>query len=150
MLKNRIGNLPMALQKQFYIKSIMGGIFILLSVCVPIITKEFMLGAPCILLSIYLIVDIVIMLMKAGKNNIIELVGEVVDIEKFFLRKSTRSIWISVDGEMIKVLVKGKFKRVAVGDTLRIYLYDSTNVYDSEGAWTICNYVAIHHEKRPK
>ncbi len=148
MLKDKINALPKVLQKQFYVRSIISVLMLILFAVILIVTKEFVMGLPCLVLALYLFINVCMLIYKSGKQKILTLTGECTAVEKLSLLKGVRNVWIMVDGKLVKMVAKGRFKRIYEGDTVSIHLYNEAKMYDEGDHWTVCDYLAIEHVKQ--
>lgn len=56
--------------------------------------------------------------------------------------RGCRSLFLQ-HGILQQVMIRHRIKRIAVGDTVVVYLAESTQVYDRDGGYLIGNYYAL-------
>lgn len=64
-------------------------------------------------------------------------------IETTGLRKRIKSITIELAENKLKIMIRHRIKRIAVGDTVVVYLAESTQVYDRDDGYLIGSYYAL-------
>ena len=82
----------------------------------------------------------------AGKYVVVE--GRCTGIEKTPLRKRIKNIHIETDDITVKVIVKQRMKQLAIGDNIRVYVFEKTPVYDQEQCKLLCSYLALEKTRR--
>ena len=50
--------------------------------------------------------------------------------------------------DTVKVIVKQRMKQLAIGDNIRVYVFEKTPVYDQEQCKLLCSYLALEKTRR--
>ena len=138
---------PGPLRRQVLAQFVTGTVFWLLSVVIQITTHDIWFSFPCVLLAGCLFFSGV-RLYCCGRNGAyICIKGSCVKIETVGRKKKIRSIQLMVDGITLKIPIRYRLKRLAVGDTVSVYLSDKTPVYQWENGYFVCNYYTMTMEK---
>ncbi|MBR2884871.1 MAG: hypothetical protein IKB93_08795, partial [Clostridia bacterium] len=77
------------------------------------------------------------------KGKIISIVGICIEIERKRIRKSITSILLDVDGKAVKIRIKGRKTKINEGDSVQVYILESTKVYNYENKFVISDYYAM-------
>ena len=84
--------------------------------------------------------------IDAGKYVVVE--GCCTGIERTPLRKRIKNIHIETADATVKVIVKQRMKQLAIGDNIRVYVFEKTPVYDQEQCKLLCSYLALEKTRR--
>ena len=146
-MKEKLYSLPRPLQKQVLIRLAAGAVFIFLMIVVLICSRDLYFALPCALLSGYLLINGGRVFYHGYRGDYIRIQGICEEIEAVGIRKRIKSIRIAFDGYSIKIPVCQRMKRLAVGDTVIVYLSEKAPVYEQDGGYMICSYDALETEK---
>lgn len=132
-MKERFKRLPEALQKQVIYRLGAGVIFF----------RDIYLLLPALCFAVFFILNGLWVFFEtdAGKYVVVE--GRCTGIERTPLRKRIKNIHIETDDITVKVIVKQRMKQLAIGDNIRVYVFEKTPVYDQEQCKLLCSYLAL-------
>lgn len=146
-MKEKLYSLPRPLQKQVLIRLAAGAVFIFLMIVVLICSRDLYFALPCALLSGYLLINGGRVFYHGYRGDYIRIQGICEEIETVGIRKRIKNIRIAFDGYSVKIPVRQRMKRLAVGDTVIVYLSEKAPVYEQDGGYMICSYDALETEK---
>lgn len=146
-MKEKLYSLPRPLQKQVLIRLAAGTVFIFLMIVVLICSRDLYFALPCALLSGYLLLNGGRVFYQGYRGDYVRIQGICEEIETIGIRKRIKSIRIAFDGYSVKIPVRQRMKRLAVGDTVIVYLSEKAPVYEQDGGYMICSYDALETEK---
>lgn len=146
-MKEKLNMLPKSLQKQVLIRLAAGAVFLLLMIVIFIYSRDLYFALPCALLSGYLLINGSWLFYHGYHGEYVRIRGICEEIETVGLRKRIKSIRIAFDGYSVRIPVHQRIKRLAVGDTVIVYLSEKTPVYEQDGGYMICGYDALETEK---
>ena len=86
-LREKIRQLPEALQKVALYRGLVGCISLILFVAVMAFTVEFRFAFPCLLLSVYMIVNTAFLIYNCVRGRYVMVKGECLEIERTAIRK---------------------------------------------------------------
>lgn len=147
-MREKFAGLPAALQKQTGIRIGLGLVFLFLFLMILIVYRDFCFGLPCLLSAAFLLGNGGWLLRQGIHENYIRVEGVCDLIEKTGVRKRIRSIRIQLDQNTLQIPIRQGLKQLAVGDTVAVYLSDRTPVYEHDGGYMICGYLALETGKR--
>lgn len=147
-MKERFKQLPEVLQKQVIYRLGAGIIFLLCTILILFFSRDIYLLLPSLGFSSFFILNGLWVFLEtdAGKYVVVE--GYCTGIERTSLRKRIKNIHIETDDITVKVIVKQRMKQLAIGDNIRIYVFEKTPVYDQEQCKLLCSYLALEKTRR--
>lgn len=149
-MKERFKRLPEALQKQVIYRIGAGLAFLLCTILILIFFRDIYLLLPCLCFSIFFALNGIWVFLQtdAGKYVVVE--GHCTGIERTPLRKRVKNIYLETDAATVKIIAKQRMKQLAVGDNIRVYVFEKTPVYDQEQCKLLCSYLALEKTRREK
>ena len=138
-----IKNLPMAIKKEVVKRFLYGIAALIFFVVVLLASKDFLLCIPCFLISIFSFFNSGIIIYHYKKGRIISFVGTCVEIERKRIIKTASSILLDVDRKAVKMRIKGRKTKINEGDSVQVYILESTKVYNFENKFVISDYYAM-------
>lgn len=146
-MKEKFKKIPEALQKQVVLQFAVGVLFLILFAVILFCFRDYYLYLPCLIFACYLIVNGGFLLYNSIVGNYICVQGVCEQIDVTGFRKRIKDIYISLEQNTLCITIKHRIKRVAVGDTIIVYLSDKTPVYEQHDGYMICSYYAIEIKK---
>ena len=135
--------LPAPLRKEVIKRFLYGVAALLFFVIIQLRTKDFLLCVPCVLISLFSFFSSGIIIYHYKKGKIITIIGICVEIERKKIRKTITSILLDVDGKPVKMRIKGHKTKIYEGDSVLVYILESTKVYNYENEFVISDYYAM-------
>lgn len=149
-MKERFKQLPEAIQKQIIIRFAVAIFFVLLFVVIVCSGGDVYLYLPCLLFTGFFIVNAISLFINSMGGNYLSIKGECVQIEATTVRKRVKSFTIECeceDSKFLTVAVRHRIKKLAVGDTVIVYLSEKTPVYNKDVGYAINGYFALEIRK---
>ncbi len=146
-MKEKFSNIPKSLQKQILVRLIAGMVFLLLLIVILVCFRDLYFALPCLLLSGFLFINGIHLFYNGSKGKYICIYGICEHIETFGIRKRIKAIGIAFDGYSLRIPVRERMKRLSIGDTVIVYLSETTPVYEQDGEYMVCSYYALEAEK---
>ena len=146
-MKEKLKKIPEALQRQILSQFVAGIVFLFLFAVIWFCFRDFYLYLPCLIFAGYLIVNAGFLFYNSNIGNYICVQGVCEQIEVTGIRKRIKKLYISLEQNTLCITIKHRIKRVAVGDTIIVYLSDKTPVYEQQDGYMICSYYAIEIKK---
>lgn len=146
-MKERFKQIPEVLQKQIILRFATGVLFLILFAVVFFCFRDYYLYLPCLFFAGFLIVNGGVLFYNSIIGNYICVQGVCEQIDVTGFRKRIKDIYISLEQNTLRITIKHRIKRVAVGDTIIVYLSDKTPVYEQNDGYMICSYYAIEIKK---
>ena len=95
------------------------------------------------LLAVYLCVNAFALVYAQARGNIICVHCKCAKLERSALRKRNKAVYLDSERGMIKVIASKIPKRIAVGESLDLYLKKSARVYERGNEYTVSEYIAL-------
>lgn len=138
-----LNELPSAIRKEVVKRFLYGLGAVLFFIVILLTSKDFLLCIPCCLISLFSFFLSGIMIYNYKKGKVISIIGICTVIERKKIRKTIASILLDVDGKAVKIQIKGRKTRINEGDTVQVYLLESSKVYNYENKFVISDYYAL-------
>lgn len=144
----RFKRLPEALQKQVIYRLGAGLFFLLCTILILIFYRDIYFLLPCLCFAFFFIFNGLWVFLEtdAGKYVVVE--GRCTGIERTSLRKRIKNVYVETDTVAVKIIVKQRIRQIAVGDHIRVYIFEKTPVYDQEQCKLLCSYLALEKTGR--
>lgn len=146
-MRERLKELPEALQRQVVIRLGLGTGFLLLCLVICLCFRDLYLSLPCILLAAFLIVNGSWLFYNGVTGRYVRIQGICKEIETTGIRKRIRYIYILLEQSVIKIPVRQRMRKLVVGDAIIIYLSDKEPVYEQDDGYLVCGYFALERRK---
>lgn len=146
-MKERFKQIPAVLQKQILLRFTVGVLFLILFAVILFYFRDYYLYLPCLVFAGFLIVNGGLLFYNSLIGNYICVQGVCEQIEVIGFRKRVKEIYVGLDQNTLRIVIKHRIKRIAVGDTIIVYLSDKTPVYEQHDGYMVCSYYAIEIKK---
>lgn len=142
-MREKFKSIPFPLQKQIINRFAAGLLFVFLFLVILFCFWDVYLFLPCVFFAVFLIVNAILLFYNSYKGNYVCVEGICEHIETTGLRKRIKSITLELAENKLKIMIRHRIKRIAVGDTVVVYLAESTQVYDRDDGCLIGSYYAL-------
>ena len=142
-MREKLKSIPFPLQKQIIIRFATGLLFVFLFFVILFCFWDVYLFLPCAFFAVFLIVNAIFLFYNSYKGNYVCVEGICEHIETIGLRKRIKSITLELVENKLRIMIRHRIKRIAVGDTVIVYLAKSTQVYEPDDGYLINNYYAL-------
>ncbi len=141
--------MPEALTKGIMSRIGIGGILLIVSIFVSVLWRDVYLTLPCLLFSIYFLLNGIQLYRIAAGNNYVIVTGRCSFIERTKFRRKISSItFITEEKIAIKLFIKHRIQNFQEGDQVKVYISKQTPVYDNGESKVLCSYLAIQTGKK--
>ena len=147
-LREKIRQLPEALQKVALYRGLVGCISLILFVAVMAFMVEFRFAFPCLLLSVYMIVNTAFLIYNCVRGRYVMVKGECLEIERTAIRKKLRSFTVKTEDNILTVHAKHKMKKFDIGDEITAYISEKTPVYEQDGGYKVYDFYAVEVKRK--
>lgn len=146
-MRERLQSLPAALQRQILLRLGIGSASFLLFFVILFISWDLYLCIPCLILSVFLIVNGGCLFYNSIKENYVVVQGVCSEIEIKGILKKVKAFYISFEDKLLKIPVRQSIKKLRTGDTVTVYMSNKTPIYEDGNLFTICSYYALDIRK---
>lgn len=141
-MKRILHMLPPALQRQLMIQAGLALLALVLAVVALfffslIISVPFLLGAALLAFSALRLYHI------GTQGQYLILRGTVMKVERTSVRQQMKSLLLEVDGKALQVVLRNRHVTVQEGETVKLYISDTTPLYEWQGIHRLYAYLAI-------
>lgn len=142
-MKERFRNIPAPLQKQILQRAF--GMAIGIAIMVFAGREDIVLLLPGIAALLMFLVSACSLTIRCLDGNYLILRGQCLQIERSFVRKNIKAIYLKVQNHTVKLRCQIP-RRIAVGDQLTIYISNDAPVYEEDGCQVLFHILAIGRE----
>ena len=146
-MKEKFKRLPEILQKQIILRFSAGTASLLVFLIVLALYRNLFLCLSFVFFAIVFAFSGVFLLLRVADGKFITIEGRCSRIEKSFLHKRSKTLFIEADPHKIKLNLRQNLKNIAQGDDVVVYVLNSTSVYREEGYEVVSGYLAIERKK---
>ena len=147
-MKEKFKQLPEILQKQIIFRIAAGAVSLLAFFIVLALYRNLFLCLSFVFFAIVFFCSGIFLLFRVVNGKYITIEGRCTRIDKSFLRKRNKSIYIESVPHKIKLNLRQKLKNISQGDDVVVYVLESTSVYQEEGYEILSGYLAIERKMR--
>ena len=142
-MKERFRNIPAPLQKQILQRAF--GMAIGIAIMIFAGKEDIVLLLPGIAALLMFLVSACSLTIRCLDGNYLILRGQCFQIERSFVRKNIKAIYLKVQNHTVKLRCQLP-RRIAVGDQLTIYISNDAPVYEEDGCQVLFHILAIGRE----
>ena len=146
-MNNGLKHLPLPIQKQLLLRFVGGIIFIILFAIMMIMSKDFTLSLPALVVSIFLLINVVVIYHTFSNNKYIAVEGTCLRVDETEIRKRIKAIYLAADEGILKIQIKHKPPKIKEGSRVTVYMSPSTPIYEKDDIMILNNYFAIEQRK---
>lgn len=134
---------PAPLRTQLAIRFLLGIAFFAGFLCILIFIRDLILSFPCLVVSVFLLVNCYVIYYRAARNKYIAVSGVCADIECTHIRKQVKYIYLQAGEMTVRFPVRKRIKRLVVGDVITLYLPESARIYEKGEDLVVFDYYAF-------
>lgn len=149
-MREKFKQLPEALQKQVLYRIVAGLVFLLCTIIILMFYRDIYLLLPCLCFAVFFTLNGLWVFRETAAGKYVVIEGRCTGIERTPLRKRIKSIYIEADAVTVKIIAKQRIKQLVIGDTVKVYVFEKTPVYDQEQCKLLCSYLALEKTSRRK
>ena len=142
-MKERFCNIPVPLQKQIFFRG--SGMMIGIAIMIFAGQEDIVLLLPGIAALLMFLVSACSLTIRCLDGNYLILRGQCFQIERSFVRKNIKAIYLKVQNHTVKLRCQLP-RRIATGDQLTIYISNDAPVYEEDGCQVLFHILAIGRE----
>lgn len=146
-MKEKIKNLPEALQKQVIIRLGASIASLLLAVAILAVNHDLYLTVTFIAFWLFFGINGTLLIFRLVNGKYVVIEGRCNEVERTVIRKKPKSICFLVEDQTVKLQIRQKMRDISIGDFIRVYVADNTPVYQDSGCQILGGYLAIEIEK---
>ena len=143
ILKHLFQSFPLPLQKHILMHGLFSVLFILLAIILYCYGPDPYILIPPIAISIFAIVRGIFLFRRVARGEYRIVEGPCIDTDVTMIRKRIKSLVFETEGRKVKVLVKQRKNKIAIGCLVRLYVANNTMVYEKDGYYVLYEYLDI-------
>lgn len=147
-IKERLLQLPGALQRQIVIRAGLGLVSGVLFVGIILYTGKIIFCLPCLILTLILIVNSAALLYNCSEGKYVVVKGKCAEVERTGVRKRVKSLRIAAEDKELTVYIPYRLNVPAAADMITVYLPENAPVYEKDGGYCIFNFYALEISRK--
>ena len=142
-MKEKLRELPIAIQKQVIIRYGVAAVSLILLVVSLLMAEDPYLSLSLALICVFFLFSASQLLYLALSGHLIEISGECIKVERTPIRRRLKTIYLKVETQVVRLQITGKQRDVDAGDQVTVYVSDNAPVYENEGCQQLSGYLTI-------
>lgn len=142
-MKEKLRELPMAIQKQVIIRYGAAAVSLILLVISLPMAEDPYLPLSLALIFAFFLFSASQLLYLALSGHLIEISGECIRLERTPIRRRLKALYLQVETQVVRIQITGKQRDAEPGELVTVYASDSAPVYENEGCQQLSGYLAI-------
>jgi len=142
-MKERFRNIPAPLQKQIFFRA--SGTMIGIAIMIFAGRGGIVLLLPGIAILLMFLVSACSLTIRCLDEKYIVLKGQCIHIERTPIRKNIKAIYLQAQNHTVKLSSQIP-KRIAVGDSITLYISNDAPAYEQDGCQVLFHILAIGRE----
>lgn len=146
--KENFVQLPGALQRQILIRAGMGLVSGILFLGILIYTGEWSFALPCLVLTLFLIVNGWSLFYNCNEGRYVVVNGRCTKVGRTGGKKRVKYLYVAAEDKMLTVFIPYRLKAPAVADGITVYLPVDAPVYEADGEYCIYHFYALEINRK--
>ena len=142
-MKERFLNIPAPLQKQIFLRAL--GTLIGIAIMIFAGRGDVILLLPGIAILLMFLVSACSLTIRCLDGKYLVLKGQCIQVERSLVRKNIKAIYLQAQNHTVKLSSQIP-KRIAVGDSITLYISNDAPVYEQDGCQVLFHILAIGRE----
>lgn len=142
-MKNDIAMIPAALQRTMFKQLGLVLLALAAGACLFLQSGQAMAAVPFLLAALLLAASAIYTGWLAMRGHCLELKCVVLDVERSALRGRTKALLLEAQGMALRLPLRGRLRPPEVGAPIRVYISDTTQIYEWRGMHQLGSYLAV-------
>ena len=141
---------PEPLRKQILLQCAGGGLGIAMLLILLVYSRDWHFLFPCATLAITCLSGAASLYDRCQQERYVTIEATCTEINRAPFRRRIKSLYLRSEQHTIKLVGIRNIRGLTVGDTLTLYVSDSTAIYEMDGSMVLCSYLALSKVHRQK
>lgn len=146
-MKKDLQSIPVPLQHQLLIQTALAAFCIVVAV-VTWIFFAITAAIPFFCGLVLLAMNVIRLYYIAVTGAYLELSSTVLKVERTPIRQRARAMLLEIDGKALRVTLRNRHISIQAGDSVVLYIRDTTPLYEWRGIHQLHSYLALTKEKQ--
>ena len=147
-MKEKLKKLPPPLRKQALFRFAGAGACFSLLLVVAVGYRQPMLWFPFLVMGIFSAGSGALLVWRVAQGKVLLLEGVCREVELTLFRRRPKAVVMECGGRQVKVYLHARVRNLAVGERLRLYVAESSPVYEEDDVLVLSGYLAIEVGKK--
>ena len=146
-MKQEFKQMPEILQKQVIIRIGLGALSLVLFAALLIYTGDMFLALPFAALAVFFAAAAFALFRRVMLGEYVVVSGKCAETGMTMLKRRAKHIVLDTDVCKLKVVLRGRMRKIAAGTEVKLYIAKNTPVYEQNGSQSLYSYLAIEVAK---
>ena len=147
-MKEKLKKLPPPLRKQALLRFAGAGACFCLLLVVAVGYRQPMLCFPFLVMSAFSAGSGALLVWRVDQGKVLVLEGICREVESTLFRHRPKAVVMECGGRQVKVYLHARVRNLAVGERLRLYVAESSPVYEEDDVLVLSGYLAMEVGKK--
>lgn len=147
-MKEKLKKLPPPLRKQALLRFAGAGACFCLLLVVAVGYCQPMLWFPFLVMGAFSAGSGALLMWRVDQGKVLVLEGVCWEVELTLFRRRPKAVVMECGDRQVKVYLHARVRNLAVGERLRIYVADSSPVYEEDDILVLSGYLAMEVDKK--
>ena len=143
MMINGFRQMPELLQKQVIIRLAFGTVSIVLFAALLIYTGDIFLTLPFLGMAAFFLAAAFALFRRVVLGEYVVVSGKCTGACITMLKRRTRHFVLQTDACSLKVVLRGRLRKIPPGTEVKLYIAKNASIYDQSGMQVLYSYLAI-------
>ena len=142
-MKEKFMQIPQPLRKQVLLRCVGAGLGAAMLLIMLIYSNDWRFMLPCAVAALLCLGSATLLYYRCTKGQYVVITGICTEIERTSIRKRMKAIYLQTEEHQVKLVGVRPVRNLVVGDTLNLFVAESTPVYNMDGCNVICSYITL-------
>ena len=142
-MKEKLKNLPSPLRKQALLRFAGAGACFCLLLVVIIGFRQMMLCLPFFIMGAFSAGSGALIVWRTNQGKIVILEGVCRQVDTTLFRRRPKAVVVKCGEHSVKVYLRYRIGNLCPGDILRVYMADSSMIYEKDDMFVLSEYIAL-------
>ncbi len=142
-MKEKLKNLPPLLRKQALLRFAGAGACFCLLMVVIIGSRQLMLCLPFFIMGAFSAGSGALIVWRTNQGKIVILEGVCRQVDTTLFRRRPKAVVVKCGEHSVKVYLRYRIGNLCPGDILRVYMADSSMIYEKDDMFVLSEYIAL-------
>lgn len=142
-MKEKLKNLPPPLRKQALLRFAGAGACFCLLLVVIIGFRQMMLCLPFLIMGAFSAGSGALIVWRTNQGKILILEGVCRQVDTTLFRRRPKAVVVKCGEHSVKVYLRYRIGNLCPGDILRVYMADSSMIYEKDDMFVLSEYIAL-------
>ena len=142
-MKEKFMQIPAPLRRQILLRCAGAGLGVAMFLIVLIYSTDWRFMVPCAAAAVFCLSSAALLFDRCIRGKYVVITDICTEIDRTSIRKRIKAIYLQTEEHQVKLVGVRPIRNLVVGDTLNLFVAESTPVYNMDGCNVICSYITL-------